>query len=166
MQVKQYELLEEVYKSNLPSRAKQIMFYLINRANSEGTCFPSVKTIANDCGVSTRTVQRTVSILVDAGFIIKDNRFRENGGQSSNLYTIKIPVIKDEKEIESVESKTKVIQVEKKKSTDFYTLQDRKEIAEIGNYYICMPMLFICKRGQRSSCFFLCHREYDSLHPP
>lgn len=166
MQVKKFELLEEVYKSNLPSRAKQIMFYLINRANSEGTCFPSVKTIVNDCGISTRTVQRTMLILMDAGFIIRDNHFRENGGQRSNLYTLKNPVIDDEKEMECVESKTKVVQVEKNENTHFYSLQDRKEITEIGNYYICMPMLFICKRRQKPSCFFLCHREYDSLHPP
>lgn len=166
MQVEKYELLEKVYKSNLSSRAKQIMFYLINRANNEGTCFPFVKTIANDCGISTRTVQRTMLILVDAGFIIKNSRFRENGGQKSNLYTLKNLVTDDEKEIEYVESKTKVVQTEKNETTDFYSPQVRKEITEIGNYYICVPMLFICKRGQKSSCFFLCHREYDSLHPP
>jgi len=75
--MKKHELLEQVYKSNLPSRAKQIMFYLINRANGEGTCFPSIKTIANDCGVSTRTIQRTMVILLEAGFVKKDSRFRE-----------------------------------------------------------------------------------------
>lgn len=46
--MKKNELLDQVYRSNLPSRAKQIMFYLINRSNAEGTCFPSVKTIASD----------------------------------------------------------------------------------------------------------------------
>lgn len=86
--MKKNEILYQVYKSNLPSRAKQIMFYLINRANAEGTCFPSVKTIASDCGISARTVQRTMAILMQEGFIKKDSRFREKGGQTSNLYTL------------------------------------------------------------------------------
>lgn len=46
--MKKSDVLDRVYKSDLPSRAKQIMFCLINRANAEGTCFPSNKTIAND----------------------------------------------------------------------------------------------------------------------
>lgn len=88
--MKKGEILDKVYKSNLPSRAKQIMFYLINRANAEGTCFPSVKTIASDCGVSERTIQRNMNILVEQGFIIKEERYRDNGGQSSNLYRLQI----------------------------------------------------------------------------
>jgi predicted transcriptional regulator len=88
--MKKGEILDKVYKSNLPSRAKQIMFYLINRANTEGTCFPSVRTIASDCGVSERTVQRTMKVLLEAGFVIKENRYRDNGGQSSNLYKLQI----------------------------------------------------------------------------
>ncbi|KOF57912.1 transcriptional regulator [Clostridium sp. DMHC 10] len=83
-------MLDKVYKSNLPSRAKQIMFYLINRANAEGTCFPSVKTIASDCGVSERTIQRNMNILVEQGFILKEERYRDNGGQSSNLYRLQM----------------------------------------------------------------------------
>ncbi|QAA32756.1 helix-turn-helix domain-containing protein [Clostridium manihotivorum] len=89
--MKKNELLDQVYKSNLPSRAKQIMFYLINRSNAEGTCFPSVKTIASDCGISARTVQRTMTIILQEGFIKKDSRFREKGGQTSNLYTLCCP---------------------------------------------------------------------------
>ncbi|WP_342393803.1 helix-turn-helix domain-containing protein [Clostridium botulinum] len=71
--MKKHELLEQVYKSNLPSRAKQVMFYLIRRANGEGTCFTSIKIIASDCGVSTRTIQRTMVILLEAGSVKKDS---------------------------------------------------------------------------------------------
>lgn len=88
--MKKGEMLDKVYKSKLPSRAKQVMFYLINRANAEGTCFPSVRTIASDCGVSERTIQRTMNILVEEGFVIKEERYRDNGGQSSNLYKLQI----------------------------------------------------------------------------
>lgn len=88
--MKKGEILDKVYKSNLPSRGKQIMFYFINRANAEGTCFPSVGTIATDCSVAERTVQRTMKVLLEEGFIIKENRYRDNGGQSSNLYKLQI----------------------------------------------------------------------------
>lgn len=84
------DILDKVYRSNLPSRAKQIMFYFINRANAEGTCFPSLRTIACDCGVSERTIQRTMKVLLEERFVIKENRYRDNGGQSSNLYKLQI----------------------------------------------------------------------------
>lgn len=116
--MKKHELLEQVYKSNLPSRAKQVMFYLINRANGEGTCFPSIKTIASDCGVSTSTTQRTMVILLEAGFVKKDSRFREKGGQTSNLYTLAYPCQNNEydckKEVKEEDVKTE----EKQKSDD------------------------------------------------
>lgn len=88
--MKKGEILDKVYKSNLPSRGKQIMFYLINRSNAEGTCFPSVRTIAGDCSLSERTIQRTMKVLLEEGFVIRENRYRDNGGQSSNLYKLQI----------------------------------------------------------------------------
>jgi len=39
--------------------------------------------------MSRRTVNRAVEDLVKAGFIIKEQRWRENGGKSSLLFTIK-----------------------------------------------------------------------------
>ena len=88
--MKKGEILNKVYKSNLPSRGKQIMFYLINRSNAEGTCFPSIRTIAGDCSLSGRTIQRTMKVLLEEGFVIRENRYRNNGGQSSNLYKLQI----------------------------------------------------------------------------
>ncbi|EOR25257.1 putative transcriptional regulator [Clostridium sartagoforme AAU1] len=96
--MKKGDLLNKVYKSNLPSRAKQVMFYLINRANAEGTCFPSVKTIASDCGVTERTIQRTMKILMEEGFVAKEERYRDNGGQTSNLYKLIIDFENDNDE--------------------------------------------------------------------
>lgn len=103
--MKKSDVLDRVYKSDLPSRAKQIMFYLINRANAEGTCFPSNKTIANDCGISTRTVQRTMKVLLEKEFIKKDSRYREQGGQTSNLYTLQLEWNDDKNDKKEVEAK-------------------------------------------------------------
>ena len=82
------EMLNRLYQVKVSIRATLVLNYLINRANAELTCFPAIKTIAKDCNMSARTVQRALNDLLEAGLIEKDSRFRDNGGQSSNLYTL------------------------------------------------------------------------------
>lgn len=130
-------ILDRVYKSNLISRAKQIMFYLINRSNAEGTSFPSVRTIASDCGVSERTVQRTMKVLLEEGFVIKENRYRDNGGQSSNLYKLQIsPKNNSDKKVNDEELiKEEKIELEEKQdniveSIEIVTFDDYKRLEE------------------------------------
>lgn len=84
------KMIEAVYKAHLSKRATLVIFYLINRANKDLICFPGIKTIATDCNMSDRTVRRALDDLVKSGFVKKDARYRENGGQSSNLYTLVI----------------------------------------------------------------------------
>lgn len=54
-------MIEAIYAASLTKRATLVIFYLINRANQELTCFPSVGTIARECNISTRTVQRALN---------------------------------------------------------------------------------------------------------
>jgi len=83
-------LIERVYSLELTQRATLVAFYLINRADSEGTCFPGVKTIAKECNISTRTVQRALNDLEEAGFLVRESRFHVQGGQRSNLYYLQV----------------------------------------------------------------------------
>lgn len=78
----------EIYKADLPHRAVAVYLYLRDRANKEGTCYPAIKTIANDLSMSVSTVKRAISDLEQNGFIRKKQRWRENGGKSSLLYEI------------------------------------------------------------------------------
>jgi len=89
-------LIERVYSLELTQRATLVAFYLINRADSEGTCFPGVKTIAKECNISTRTVQRALNDLEEAGFLVRESRFHVQGGQRSNLYYLH--VLEDEQD--------------------------------------------------------------------
>jgi predicted transcriptional regulator len=82
------KMIEVIYSSDLTQRATLVIFYLINRANKENTCFPSVKTIAKECNISTRTVQRALGDLEEAGFLIRESRFHIQGGCKSNLYIL------------------------------------------------------------------------------
>lgn len=63
-------------------------FYLKDRSNAQGQCYPAIGTIARELGLSRRTVERGIQDLILAGFLTKEQRFRENGGKSSLLYTL------------------------------------------------------------------------------
>ena len=72
----------------LPHRAKAVYFYLCDRADAEGKCWPGVKRIAADLHISRRTAQRALSDLERCGYIKRGERYRENGSRTSNLYTL------------------------------------------------------------------------------
>ncbi len=79
-----------IYTENeLPHRARAVYMYLKDRGDVEGKCWPGVKTIAADLKLSRRTVQRALADLERAGLILRDERYRENGSRTSNLYTVK-----------------------------------------------------------------------------
>ena len=89
MMTKQAELKQQAYASGLKSRALSVLIYLIDRSNADLTCFPAIPTMAEQLHISLSTVKRALKELVDAGFLKKDSRFRENNrGQTSNLYTL------------------------------------------------------------------------------
>lgn len=77
-----------IYAADLSHRAKSVYMYLKDRADSEGRCWPAIKTIALELGLSRSTVKRALDDLVRAGLLRKDPRWRENGSYTSNLYQI------------------------------------------------------------------------------
>lgn len=79
----------EIYAKELPHRAKAVYMYLKDRGNKEGQCYPAIGTIAKELQLSRRTVERAIDDLVRAGLVTKEQRWRENGGRSSLLFTLK-----------------------------------------------------------------------------
>lgn len=77
-----------IYAADLPHRAVAVYMYLKDRTNKEGLCWPSIRTIARELHLSRATVQRALNDLCAAGYLSKENRWRENGGRTSNLYKI------------------------------------------------------------------------------
>ena len=65
-----------IYAKDLPHRAKTVYMYLKDRCNRDNQCYPAIGTIAD---------------LEQAGLLSKEQRWRENGGRSSLLYTLKVP---------------------------------------------------------------------------
>ena len=62
--------------------------YLADRADKNGKCYPAIGTIARELKLSRSTVKRALSDLENSGRLRKEQRWRENGGKSSNLYYI------------------------------------------------------------------------------
>lgn len=78
-----------IYTEELPHRAKAVYMYLKDRSNRTGECWPGINTIAADLGLSRSTVKRAIRDLTQIGFLKKEQRYRENGSNSSNLYMVK-----------------------------------------------------------------------------
>lgn len=77
-----------LYQMDLPHRAVAVYTYLYDRANKNGECWPSVKTIAGDIKLSPATVRRAIKDLKNAKLITTKQRYRNNGEKSSLLFKI------------------------------------------------------------------------------
>lgn len=89
-----------LYKYSLKSRALSVILYLLDRANKDIVCFPSIKTISKDLNISVSTAKGALNILVETSFIEKIERFLDTTGkQISNLYVINVENIENLKNI-------------------------------------------------------------------
>ena len=81
----------KIYATNLPHRAISVYMYLRDRADKNGQCFPAISTIASDLKMSKSTVKRALSDLEKAHYIRHERRYRQSGGNSTNLYFVERP---------------------------------------------------------------------------
>lgn len=81
--------INEIIKNeSLTSKAAAVLHNLALHSNKENECFPALKTIARECRLSVRTVQRALDELLSVGLITKKHNYRANGSQTSNIYRI------------------------------------------------------------------------------
>ncbi|WP_368294101.1 helix-turn-helix domain-containing protein [Dehalobacter sp. TBBPA1] len=78
-----------LYREEIPHRAKAVYMYLKDRSNVDGECWPAIKTIARDTSMSVSTVKRALDDLLKCGLLRKECSYRENGSNSSNHYFLK-----------------------------------------------------------------------------
>lgn len=80
----------------LKSAAKIVLYWLADHYNqSTGACFPSLKTLAEECEMDKSTLIRHLNALEEAGLIARSARVRDNGSQTSTAYFLHIdPVAK------------------------------------------------------------------------
>ena len=80
---------DRIYRADLSHRARSVYMYLKDHANNEGKCWPGIRTIAAELGLSRSTVKRALDDLYKAGLVSKEHRWRENGSLTSNLYQLR-----------------------------------------------------------------------------
>ena len=99
MKGKFFVMENRIFEAGLDPFEFTIYAYLKMRADRRTkTCFPSVITMAQDCGISESKVRRVISSLEEKGLITRQNRFAKSQRgkirQTSNLYHIQeLPVV-------------------------------------------------------------------------
>lgn len=78
----------KLHRMDLPHRAISVYIYLADRANKDGICWPSIPTISRDLKLSESTTRRAIGDLRKARLVRTEQRYRENGGNSTLSYTL------------------------------------------------------------------------------
>ena len=73
----------------MPANQQVVYMWLCEHSNDNMQSFPSRKVLAYECGMSPSTLDRTIELLENSGFIVRESRYKENK-QISNLYTVLI----------------------------------------------------------------------------
>lgn len=77
----------KVSGANVSSSSRTVYRALLHYANRETwSCFPSIRTVSHDTGMSRSTVMRCLKELEQEELILRINRFRKDNGKTSNMY--------------------------------------------------------------------------------
>ena len=75
--------------SNIIGFHEKIIFIALKKfADSKNQCFPSLKKLSNITGLSKRKIQESLKELEQKHIIKIENRLKDDGGITSNLYTL------------------------------------------------------------------------------
>lgn len=70
--------------------AKAVLMALADHADAEGKAWPKLKTLAEITSMTERHVRRQIGVLEGRGLVMREDRFRKDGGQTSNIYRLAI----------------------------------------------------------------------------
>lgn len=82
------DLMSWAFKQHVEPGPKLVLLALADHANGQtGLCIPGQKSLAIQCSMSVRTVQRHIQVLEDAGLLRREARMRGEGrGRTSDRY--------------------------------------------------------------------------------
>ena len=76
-------------EQDLAPAPKIVLYWIANHHNGEtGLCFPSINRLAKVCRMSRRSVEKHIADLAGLGLIQVTQRFRPEGGKTSNSYQL------------------------------------------------------------------------------
>lgn len=77
-----------IYDLGLTHKSISVYCYLANRADKNGECFPSVRSIAEDLNLNRATVYRAFRELEERNLLERKARYNTSGGRRSSLYIL------------------------------------------------------------------------------
>jgi hypothetical protein len=75
---------DDIFEEKISASQKLVLINLCRRADNEGISFPSHKRIAQDCGISKRTVKRAIVALKKANLI----GYQSGTGREATAYIL------------------------------------------------------------------------------
>ena len=118
---------------------KAMYMALKMHVNAKGQCFPSVGTLAEECGMGIVKASAVLKELEKKGIIKKENQYLQNGGKTSNLYTIcdklviESPKQKPKPQEPQESKKTNVVPDEVPEFDSLINADQRKEVSQVNN---------------------------------
>ena len=77
-------------QAELPQNLKFLLVSLAHSANKEGEAWPNKQTLMKMVGLSRRGLMGQLKKLADMGYLVIASRYRDNGSQTSNMYTLNL----------------------------------------------------------------------------
>ena len=88
-------VIASIENNALTCSEKMTLVSLANRANDKGVCFPSLDTLAQDTGQSSRNVHRCICALRDKGLIAWSKQTdTQDRRKKKNVYSLNLQIIK------------------------------------------------------------------------
>lgn len=88
-----FELMSAAVAVELPCNQKMVLLMLANRTHSDmGYCYPSIKRLASDCGLSETATKNAIKALVAMGIVFVTAQSKD-GIKAPNRYTLSIPKV-------------------------------------------------------------------------
>lgn len=84
-----FAVVPESVLDGVGSKAVHLYAILRRYTDKGGEAFPRRRTLATRMGCSPDTVDRATRQLIAAGFLTVEARYRDDGGRTSNLYTLR-----------------------------------------------------------------------------
>lgn len=84
------------FEQKLKPTQKIVLLALADHANDSGECWPGINKLCEKAGVSRSTLKRALEELEENGFIQRQERKRQNGSQTSNLYFLTLEGVQNE----------------------------------------------------------------------
>ena len=84
-----FQAMAWAIKHPLQCQEKMVLLMLANYADQSGRCFPSIGTLATECGLSMSQTRKCIAKLEEAKLVRRYKRIRSYG-QTSNTFILAV----------------------------------------------------------------------------